>query len=184
MELVASDITPILAVPYTMSDATNPIVTFVPAAGVGTDTSIDFHGEQIAPVQVGNTATASILVEDEGVIMTEVLYNPGPTVGESQWEWIEIYNTTAGPITLGELNSSTCSAAICGDNLWDGITPLSIAAGEILVVVGNPTTFGGAILRTDQEFLDLWGIAASQVHFVDSNVGRNFPFLPTLPTPS
>ena len=171
--------TQILAVPHTMSDPANPAITFVPAAGVGTDTSIDYHGEQITPVQVGNTATASILVEDESVLMTEVLYDPNSAVPESQWEWVEIFNTTGGTITLGELNSNGCPASICGNNLLvggAGGTPTSIGPGEIKVIVGNSSNFGGGVARTDQAFLDLWGLSASQVVFIDSTGGA-FPFL-------
>jgi len=164
-------------VPYTMSDPLNPLITFVPDAGVGTDASFTYHGEQIAPPQIGNTATASILVEDEGVLITEVMYNPNSPVisPESQWEWVEIINTTAGTVTLGEINSTNCP--ICGENLitdpGGAATPTSIDPGEILVIVGNITT---TVPRTDQEFLDLWGLTASQVLFVDST-GGDFPFL-------
>ncbi|MFQ5430643.1 MAG: hypothetical protein ACE5E1_10070 [Phycisphaerae bacterium] len=172
--------------PYTIATGatgtSNPIVTFVPDAGVGTDTSFTYRGEQTSvPTSQGNTATVTVLVEDEGVLITEVMYNPASAQPESQWEWVEIYNATAGPILLGEINNTNCP--VCDDNLTiggPGGTPLTIAAGEILVLVGNIT---GATPRTDQDFLDLWGVPAANVFFVDSATTTvppftaNFPFL-------
>ena len=162
----------VAGVPYTM---TTSFVTFVPVAGVGTDTSFNYHGRQTSPVvQSGNTATASILVEDESVIITEVLYDPNSAQPESQWEYVEIINTTGSTISLGEINNTNCP--VCDDNLLlngAGGAPTNIGPGEILVIVGNITTNNP---RIDQEFLNLWGLTASQVLFVDSTNG-NFPFL-------
>ena len=165
-------------VPYTMSDSADPLITFVPPPGDNPIVSFSYRGDQIAPPLTGNTATVEILIELEFVKITEVNYNPGPTVSnESQWEWIEIHNTSLGTFPLGQITSSNCGGSFdCTDNLGGAGSPLMIGPGETIVIVGNISTFGAGIARTDQEFLDAWGFDASQVFFPDS-LGIDFPLL-------
>lgn len=160
--------------PYLMSNPLNPVVTFFPAAADGTDMVIDYRGRQTTNGLSGPPGTASVLVQNDTVFITEVMYDPTGIITESQWEWVEVYNASAGTITLTELQSNTCPESTCGNDLIDtGLNNLVIGPGEIKVIVGTPSNFFGGSLRTDQDFLDKWGLTASQVFFPSTA----FPFL-------
>ena len=160
-------------VPYTMSDP--PVVTFFPAADDGTDMVITYLGEQTTNGLSGPEAPASVQVQNDTVVITEVMYNPRGIITESQWEWVEIYNTsTTDTFTLSELQSDTCPDSICGNDLVNGVgANLVIGPGEIKVIVGVPSDFFGGTPRDEQEFFDKWGLTASQVFFPNAQ----FPFL-------
>jgi len=159
--------------PHPLSDPMNPVVTYTSGAGDATDTSFTYFGKETVSGTEGDPATVTILVQDERVIITEIMFNPNNMVGASdefQWEWIEIYNPSDSAVDLGELNNTNCP--VCDDNLitdpGGANTPLTLDPGEVIVLAADEPDG-----RPNAEFLSTWGLSAQQVFFVPGEL----PFL-------
>jgi len=141
--------------PYELVDG-GRIVRYTPATDY---TGLDAFAFCTYDGQAGSEpAIVQLVVQDVSVIITEIMYNPH-NVSDNDWEWIEIYNAGDVAIELKTLTDDDGEPDHEG-NLLGGL----IGLGQIRIIAkaDNPS-------RTQQEFLNEWGLDDGQVIFVSGS---------------
>jgi len=101
----------------------------------------------------------ALVVQKGQLILSEIMYDPAhlnanPVTGDSDWEWLEVTNVSGSDVTLAGVTDTIGEP----DSLF--FVGASIPAGATRVIA--PDNSG----RTQQEFLDAWGLDSSSVIFV------------------
>ncbi|MGB9625128.1 MAG: lamin tail domain-containing protein, partial [Phycisphaerae bacterium] len=101
----------------------------------------------------------ALVVQKGQLILSEIMYDPAhlnanPVTGDSDWEWLEVTNVSGADVTLAGVTDTIGEP----DSLF--YVGASIPAGATRVIA--PDNAG----RTQQEFLDAWGLDSSSVIFV------------------
>ncbi|HSW45963.1 MAG TPA: lamin tail domain-containing protein [Phycisphaerae bacterium] len=137
----------ITTVPYTLLSQ-GSVVLYTPLTGYTSAVSV---GDDIFDFRVSdgggtspNFGRVTPVVQKGGVIITEIMYNPQNEV-DNDWEWIEVYNPTAAPVTVQIFTDD--------DNEPDGnlVTAASIPAGAVRIIA--PANNDS---RTTTQFLLEW----------------------------
>ncbi|HOW18109.1 MAG TPA: lamin tail domain-containing protein, partial [Phycisphaerae bacterium] len=101
----------------------------------------------------------ALVVQKGQLILSEIMYDPAhlnanPVTGDSDWEWLEVTNVSGTDVTLSGITDTIGEP----DSLF--YVGASIPAGATRVIA--PDNAG----RTQQEFLNAWGLDSSSVIFV------------------
>ncbi len=117
----------------------NGAVTSVPVTVSGTPINNTNDRGNPGRVPPGSAAT--------GLLITEVMYDPGSTP-EGNWEWVEIYNSTGATIDFGAtpyfFHDTTSTSDLTAANVTSGVLPANQAA----------VLFNDA--NTTQNMIDAW----------------------------
>lgn len=95
-----------------------------------------------AAIGSGNTLISVPPGSGEGVIISEIMYNPAGVETNGQAEWVEVFNTLGTPITLASpvLRDEDGSTSV-----WVS-APVTLQPGEAAVVINSVAT--AAVFRT------------------------------------
>ncbi|MCA9197567.1 MAG: lamin tail domain-containing protein, partial [Planctomycetales bacterium] len=132
----------------TITDGTNWSVSEDGIAGATTSKETFFGSIQINTIDdVGNPGAVPGGTAAQGILFTEIMYNPSSD--DDEWEWVEIYNNTGQAI---DFSATPYVFDDEGGNAFDSanITAGSVANGTAAILFN-----GDAI--TEQNMKDAWG---------------------------
>jgi hypothetical protein len=147
---------PITTVPFTLSSNT---VTYTGNAGFSGVDSFTFDTTNGA----GSSAivTQEVGVQQNTVVITEIMESPNG--GDDIFEYVEIFNNGATPVTLDTLDVSTSTTVSTAGNLAGAVIP----GGEYRIIAPTTTAIPGDQFRCN------WQLPADHIIYVPNMTGND-----------